>query len=390
MLAFGTGIAQLLVSVLYILTARAMRPDEYGLIISSISLGIAIAGFTDFGANQYWVRELASQRLSHEALNARASTRFAIVLTLALATAIFTLTFAPAFLATAVLLLSTSTVQTVLVPLRAIQRSESIGWLVILGRAISLTIFFALTHLQLSPAVALWASLALGDLLLIAFAYAVTPAEYRLQFEVSLAMNPWSGTKWYALSVVSTSAQQLDLPIVATVAGPGAAGIYGGVNRWTQPMLVAIGAFGSAAAPFIAATPQLRAVRTQLLRASWILIAAIGLSLTVFIAAPWLVTSILGEDFATSVPVLRVISIAMLLNAVTQPLLMTLQARKFDRLVAAILALTVTTQLIIVAVLAPKFGALGAGLGVLVAQVVALLSTLICIAAIIRRREPRN
>ena len=63
------------------------------------------------------------------------------------------------------------------------------------------------------------------------------------------------------------------------VSGSSAAGIYGGVNRWIQPMVLAISAFASAAAPFVAAEADLRALRQQALRASWILATAIALSI---------------------------------------------------------------------------------------------------------------
>ena len=61
-LALGSGAAQVLVAVLYILTARNMQPNEFGLVVTAIALGMAGAGFVDLGASSYWIRELASGR----------------------------------------------------------------------------------------------------------------------------------------------------------------------------------------------------------------------------------------------------------------------------------------------------------------------------------------
>jgi O-antigen/teichoic acid export membrane protein len=186
---------------------------------------------------------------------------------------------------------------------------------------------------------------------------------------------------------MSTNAQQLDLPIVAALSGAGAAGIYAGVNRWIQPMVVAIGSFTAAAAPFIAAAPRVAALKGQLLRAGWILGAAVALSIVVFVTAPWLVTSLLGSDFVDSVPVLRLLALAMLLNAFTQPLVVALQSRYLDHVAAGIVAIAVAAQLATVVMLTPAMGALGAGIGFLIGQAVALVGTVVCIAVIIRRRR---
>ncbi len=383
----GTGVAQLVVSALYILTARSMRPDEYGSVVTAIGLGVAGAGFVDLGANAYWGRELASSRITQHSLNARVSTRFVVVSVVAALAVAVSFFAAPVFVATGFVFLTTSIVQTVLVPLRATQRSESVAWLVLVGRLVAIGIFLGQTAFGVAAGHALWTSLCLGDLALAVCAFSVTPATERLRLSVLPVANPWSGTRWYGLTAMSTSAQQLDLPIVAALSGSGAAGIYGGVNRWTQPMLVVIGAFTSAAAPFVAAEARIGALKGQLLRASWILAAAMALSIAVFVEAPRLVTTLLGDDFSGSAPVLRLLAVAMMLNAVTQPLIMALQSRQRDHLAAVVVAVAVGAQLISVVVLAPKLGAVGAGIGVLVAQVVALVGTVVCIAVIVRRRN---
>jgi hypothetical protein len=128
------------------------------------------------------------------------------------------------------------------------------------------------------------------------------------------------------------------------------------------------------------------ALRGQLLRASWILAVAVGACAAIFVLAPWLVSSLLGENFKDAAPVLRLLAVAMLLNTVTQPLTVALQSRRLDRLAAILGVITAATQLIATSILAPEFGALGAGIGVLAGQVVGLIATVSSVAVIARNR----
>ena len=70
-LAASTGIAQILVAVIYVVAARDSAPAQYGLIVAAIALGVVAAGFLDFGTNTLWVRELATGRMSAEQFGAR-------------------------------------------------------------------------------------------------------------------------------------------------------------------------------------------------------------------------------------------------------------------------------------------------------------------------------
>ena len=374
-LTVGTGAALIAGSILHILTARSIGPSDYGVVATAISLGVAGVGFLDLGANTYWIRELASQRITERDLQARASSKIGIVLLVAAAVSAGAALIEPAFIAAGAILLSASIVQVVLIPLRAARQGATVGWLTVTGRVFSLITFIAMHFFGLWPGMALWTSLVAGDLVLVICTYAVTPPASRLRFRVSPFRNPWSGTRWFAIYSVSTSGYQLDLPILTALSGPTAGGVYGSVNKWIQPLLIPIGAFAAAAAPFFAAEQRVRALRGEIVKASWILIAALLLNLVVILNAPKLVNLLLGENFISAVPVLRLLALAMLLNIFTQPLLVALQSRHYDSLAAWVVLVGVVTQLIAVALLAPTVGALGAGIGVLLGQVVQFLAT---------------
>lgn len=384
-LASGSGVAQVLVAVIYIFTARHMKPEEFGLIATAIALGMVGAGFVDLGTTSYWIRELASGRSTQEHLNPRMVTRLLVAFAVAAAVVAVAIFTKPQMIAAGVLLLSASTVGMILVPLRAAQRAKLVGLLTALDRTVAIIIYFALLALGVGPGTALWISIAVGDLCLVLYVGISERSQLKLNyFRLS---NPWAGAKWYSLSTLSASAAQLDLPIVAACAGASAAGIYGGVNRWTQPLALTTNAFASASVPFLAAGGALAAMRRQVLRASWILATVIALCVGLIFAAPWVVLTLLGGAYASSIVVLQWLAGATILNSIAQPLMVALSARRFDHLAATILLVSVGAQLTIVAILAPTLGALSAAIGLFILQVLQLAGCAGSVSAIALRRR---
>lgn len=384
-LTLGSGLAQVLVAILYILTARSMQPAEFGVVATAIALGLAGAAFADLGAGSYWIRELASGRVALPDLYSKMLSRLLYASAIALLVICLAMLTEPQFAAAGVLLLSRTTLLTMFVPLRAARKADLVGWLTILGRVVSVLAFFALMYFGAALGVALWVSLAIGDVALVA--YMGITAHSQFDWKSFSLSNPWSGAKWYSLSALSVSAQQLDLPLVGAFAGAGAAGIYGGVNRWIQPMLLAISAFASSAAPFLALESDQQAVRRQVMRASWILIFSIIISISAIWAAPWLVSVLLGDAFASSSVVLRWLAGAMIINTFTQPLIVALQSKKHDRMAAFLLLISVASHLLIVVVFAPTLGATSAGIGMFTSQLLQFVGALACIAVIVLRRR---
>lgn len=386
-LAIGLGFAQLLVAVLFIVTARMIGPDAFGPVASAITLGIVGAGLMDLGATQYWIRESASDRLTQGELNSRASTRLYIVSIIAAAEIAVAGWLAPQFVATGVMLFTTSLSITVLVPLRAACKADYVGWLTLLGRGASVVAFFGLLSVEIAPSVSLWSSLAFGDLLRVVFTYIATPASMQVRLRTRLLSNPWRGARWYLMIFLASNSRQLDLPIVGFLAGPSAAGIYGGVNRWTQPLMLATSAFSSAAAPYFAKELHIRNLRRPLLRATPMLAIPLILCVWLIFEADWLVSLLLGDAYAGSVSVLKWLAGAMILNVLVQPMLTALQARRFDHFAAAISMASVGAQLAIVVTLAPTMGALSAGIAFFASQALQLLGVIACVAAILWRRN---
>ena len=387
-LALGAAAAQALIAVPYILTARGMQPASYGIVATSIVLGVVGAGFLDLGSSQYWIRELASGRETLDDLMPRITTKFVIACVASVFVIIIAVLTDEHYVATGVILLSSISAIIMLVPLRAARRAELVGLLTALNRTFAVAAFFVLKAAGIGLGLALWISIAVGDLFLILY-LTFSRISGRFRFTLPLS-NPWTGAKWYSLNAFSSSTQQLDLPILSLLGGSAAAGIYGGVNRWTQPLTLATTSFAAAAAPFLAAQSSLREARSQLVRASWIIAMVIAVSIGVILTAPTIVTSLLGDAYIDSVAILQWLAAAVILNALAQPLLVALMSRLFDHLASIILTAAVVTQLVLVATLAPMFGALSAGIGVFASQLLQFVGSAFFVAAIIwkRRRSP--
>lgn len=164
-LVIGSAVAQLLVAALYILTGScSMQPENYGPVVAAIGMGLAAAGFLDLGSTAYWIRELASVRITHESLDSKVFTRLVITAGIAIVVILGSLVVAPKFVAVGVLTFSTSIAQSAFVPIRAQMRSESVAWLMVLGRVVAVALFGLQVHAGVGHGLALWTSLAIGDL----------------------------------------------------------------------------------------------------------------------------------------------------------------------------------------------------------------------------------
>jgi len=384
-LAAGTAVAQVIVAVMYVLTARDAGPASYGQLAAAIALGGSAMGFFDFGTSSYWIRERASGRMDVDDFSARVTKKIAIASFLFVVALAVCVVWFPSFIPACAIFLAGTAGQAALVPLRAARRGEIVALLSITERASALAVFLLLLLCGVDQLDALWISLVAGTLIMGAAAYLSARDAGRASFLWRRRSNPWSGAKFYGLSSVASSGQQLDLPVLTAVAGASTAGIYGGVNRWTQPMGVLATAFSSASAPFIAHAQDWKTTRRMVTRASWLLILAVGVCIALALSAPWIVALLLGPEFATSAPVLQWLAVGTIPAILNQPLAAALQARRYDHLVAGVYLGSVVVQLGLVAWLGLALGALGAALAFFILQILMLVSLSTCVAVAVRK-----
>lgn len=368
LLAAATGASQVLVAVLYLLAARGVAPSEFGATVAGIALGTAAAGFIDFGTNNHWTRELARQTMTRDVFAGRLASKIAVAAVAAILWCVLTAVLVPdlhVWIAGPITVALVAN-QAHQVPLRSAARGELVAVVIVADRAFAATAFFVLLATGVAPATALWLALSVGSLGAAVLGRRLTPARDRsgrARFRF-----PWRDAHYYGLTVVATSAQSLDLTLLSGVAGSASAGVYGAVSRWTQPMSLLSAAFSSALSPYAARSSDLRATWREVRRAVWMPLAAIGLALVIFFAAPFVVDLLLGGPYAGSAAVLQVLALVVIPSIVCQPLVVVLQSMRRDRFVAIIMLVAAIGQLILVALLARGSGALGAAYAALIAQ----------------------
>ncbi|RWZ68633.1 hypothetical protein ELQ92_05385 [Labedella populi] len=377
-LALATGVSQILVAVIYVLAARDAEPSGFGLVAAAVGLGTAAVGFIDFGTNSYWIRERARGILSAEDLRRRMAAKLMFSLVVGIVWTATTALLAPESLVwmAGPIMCGIILNQTLQVPLRSAARAELVALCVLGDRVAATALFLCLIGLGSGAVDVLWLSLFVGSLISSVALLLLTPHGERLRLRDSRVLNPWSGSGYFGLSTLAISAQSLDVTLLTMVAGPVPAGVFGAVSRWTQPMALLAAAFSSVTAPFVARAGSLVSAWSQLRRAIWMPIGAVLASALAFVLAPFLVDVLLGPAYAGSADVLRVLALAAMASIVGQPMMVVLQALGRDRFAGAAMAAAVVVQLVLILVLAPTLGALGAAIASAVTQVV-LLGSLI-------------
>lgn len=374
-LAMSTGLAQVLVAVIYLFAARGSEPKELGLAIAAIALGTSAAGFIDFGTNSHWVREIARGRMDLIELGRRLGGKLAIASALGALWAAVTIAYAPSshLWVAAPIMLALLANQTLQVPLRGVARGELVAIVIVADRAVAFLIFFALTLFGADPTTVLWIALTGGSLAAAVVGWALAAKDHRPMPAIHFKTNPWTDSGYFGVAGLANSAQALDLPLLSLVGGATSAGLYGAVSRWTQPMSLLATAFSSASAPFVARSRNILLAWEHLRRGLWMPLSAIGLSLFVFFCAPWIVPLLLGDSYVGSVDVLRILALVSIPSIICQPVVVALQALGRDRYVAFAMSGAVVLQLGLVAILGGVLGAFGAAIASLAVQVVLLI-----------------
>lgn len=381
-LAGSTGTAQIIMALLYILTARSSAPSEFGLVVTAVALGSTAVGVLDFGTNSYWTREMAAGRLSSVLLGERlASKVFYAAVGSSVWTAV-TWIWVPStslWMAGPVAL-SLLVSQSFQVPLRGLGRGDLVAVAVLIEKSAAAAVFFLVLALGYPPISGLWFALFLSGLSCAVLCWRLTPEGNRPALRVRSTTNPWAASGHYGIATVALTAQSLDVPILSTFGGASAAGIYAAVSRWTQPMSLLAGAFSSASAPHIAKAHSAYAAWQSAKKSIWLLWAAVGLCVVTAILAPVLVDTLLGPSYTGAGDVLRVLAASTVFAIANQPLYVFLQSRGFDKPIALITILSVLLQLALVAVLSGSMQGLGAALAQLCTQII-LLASMGCLLA---------
>jgi len=379
LLAGATGIAQLITALIFVIAARSTDPAQFGTVVAAMALGTSFVGFVDFGTNGYWVRELARKKLNVEEFGQRLTTKVLVagIISILLGGASYVIAPESNYWMAAPVGFALFVNQSAQVPLRGMARTELISFSVLLDRTIAFGILVLLIAIGFDAYSSLWMCLTVGSLSAAVLGWRLTPAAMRPVLKLNLRANPWRGAGFYGLSTAAVSAQTLDLPLLALSGGPLAAGLYGAVNRWTQPLGLLVTAFASASAPFVARSGSWGEAWLHVRKALWVPLAAIVGCIVVAAFAPLAVRFLLGNAYEDSATVLRILALAMVPVIVNQPLAGFLQSMGHDKGVSVIIMISVVAQLASVFVLGMLLGAVGAAIGFAILQLAIMVSLLI-------------
>lgn len=389
-LAASSGVSQLIVASLYIISARSVEPTSFGLVVTAIAIGTTAVGFLDFGTNSLWVREVASGRMDVTTLGNRMSFKLLYAFVIFSAWSAFTAAFfwSSDLWAAGPVAMSVLLAQSFHVPLRGNGRGELVAIAILGDRLVAASSFGMFLAIGFEPLSALWISLSIGGVASALIAWRFTPRQNRSVLRMCNFINPWTGSRHFGVANVALSAQSLDIPALTLFGGPGAAGIYAAVSRWTQPMGLLASAFASAAAPHVARAASFKAAWVEARKSMWLLGGAIMTCLMVALYAPHVVEILLGSEYKGSADVLRVLALAAMFAVGNQPLFVFLQSRGFDRAASLITVGCIFVQLSLVLVLAPFLHAIGAALASLCSQLLMLIALVVVLLK--KRNQTRD
>ncbi len=358
----ATGVSQAVTALLFIVAARLSTVDLFGLAATSVALGMVISGLLDFGFNSFFTRDLAASRVSVEVYWAKAKTKIAIGAIVATVWFCVLIQFNDLLAQSSLIFLSVLTFQTLLVPLRAQSRGGLLASLFLVERLLAAVMFALLLQVGVDSATSLMLALVFGT----GCAALVAMNDLRASTKGTKVRAhrgvPWIGSRNYGVSALSNSLQQLDLPLLTLFGGPIVGGIYGAINKWTQPLGIVANAFATASTPFIAKANSTKDAIIEVKKSRWIVWLSCFLAAAMVPLAPSLISTLLGAKYLSAVPVFQLLALGTIPGIVNQLLATGLQARGYDKQVARISASGVLLQLATVSSLAWSIGALGAAI----------------------------
>lgn len=380
---------QLIMLGVLAMLGREVGPARLGVVAVTMALGTVLTGVVDFGATSYWLRELAAGRMPAAEFRRRSGTKLVVGLTASVAMTTGALVLGPAarpFWGIGVVFFSVLVAQTMQVAVKAAERNATFSTAVLADR-VAVGVAYLLLRMvpDVEPETAFYLAYLTGGAVNGWLCWRAVPREVRPSPRGFSVRSAWAGTRSFGVAALLITGQSLDTVIAAAVGGQPVAGAYGAVNRWTQPIALATNSFSILLAAVAAKARDGTDVWMRIRRSLWLPGISVGAALAMALLAEPLVITIMGEQFAESVPVLRLLCGAAALSAVSAPLLVVLQARRREKLVSTSLALAVCIQLALVAPLVARYGARGVASAALVAQVVVLGTFLLGIREPVRR-----
>ncbi len=361
--------ASLLQAVLFALLARTVAPAVFGLVAAVTGVVGVVLVVTGAGLGTLVSRAHAQGRADEVASAVRLTWVSGVLTATGCVLALGTwsaLADAPAaLLLVAVALTVERTTDAALnVPI-ADGRVLASGWPVLLRRALAVALLVAGLSAGLDPLWTYAGSMLVGALAAQVMARLLVPLDGRPTVPWRELVRSGSPYMWNTLAAQS---RMLDTAVVASVLTPSAAGAYAAASKLVQPVLLVPQTIASLVLPRAArvdAAASRRMVRPLLLAGA----ASVGVVVPLAFLAPWLITLVMGEQYASSAGTFRVLLVGMPFVALSAPLAAILQGQGRPHVAAVIGVVFAVVLLVAVAAGAALAGPVGAAAGLSVSFV---------------------
>jgi O-antigen/teichoic acid export membrane protein len=371
-LAVSSVYSAIVTALIMLIAARNSNPEVFGEVAVSIAAAVTLIGLADFGTNQLWLRNLTNGTLQINDFRSRLTWKILFVTISACVLILISLCHVKLhlqILITVAIGYFSFLNLNFQISLRAIGRSDIVAYLIVIERTISLLGMVILIFIGLTASTALWLAMVLSSIIATIIAAVVTPKSARFIPSWQNYSNPWSGSLSFGLTGFASSLNGLELSLISSVLGNYAAGVYGAVGRWVQPLYIIVSSFAASSGPFIANAQNIHSAFAVIKKSLWIPLTSIAGSIALFIFTPQIVDLLLGPAYAESVSVLRLLAIGSIPGFFNQIVLILLQFAGHEKSVALILLPMAFLQILMILFLSSIFGIQGAAFSYVFIQV---------------------
>jgi len=197
------------------------------------------------------------------------------------------------------------------------------------------------------------------------------------------------GLRAYGADLVATLSDYLDRVLIVGVVNPVMMGLYVVGANLAQALRMVPAATVTVLFPKAAGQSQEETVALTGRAVRATLAAMVVTAVAAALAGPFVIATFYGSEFIGAVPVMRVLLADVLIRGVVRVLAQAFMASGRPGLVSIVQGVTIGVSIPLVLLLVPRYGLVGAGLGMLIASAFQLIVTLACFPLVLRHRVPR-
>jgi len=390
----GRIVAATLQALLIVGVARALGPRDFGVLMAVTGILVISQAIFDLGLSKHIIVERSISPDSLELLNSLKLNSIGSIALLIVAAASLTVTGALAFpvllfmipLALSVALEKNADVWMGIAIADGDTFSHSIN--LVGRRAAALIVFLTLSQTPLDSVLAYSSALAFGAVLSVLFARRYVQSRVS---PLNASTHPFRSIRHsypYWLNTVSSQMRHLDVFITTSLAGPVQAGYYATAARLTSPLSMFAASLAVVVLPHSARTRErsIKHALGRILGLAGVLCAGYGV---LYLVTPTVVPLILGHDYGVATGPIRIVLIGLCISAFSTLLVPLLQGRGFQHFIGFNAAVSALGTLVLITILSPSFGAVGAAFGFIIGHAIELMGLSVFLTCFYLRRGTR-